>query len=56
MHTEIVSRNDKEEYHGYQEWLGYNKSKIRLRGNYKNNMEIGYTEWHYPAITLFCIT
>jgi hypothetical protein len=37
-------KNNKGKYHGYQEW--YRNGKIILRGNAKNDQEIGYQESH----------
>ena len=54
MHTEIVSRNDEDEYHGYQEH--YYTGPITFRGRFYHNDPRGYTEWHLAAATIFCIT
>jgi hypothetical protein len=49
----IENINNKNQYHGYQEW--YWNNKLGYRGNYKNNIEIGYEEWHNNTQTNFYI-
>lgn len=41
---DIRNYNSKRKYHGYQEWYFY--GNIFHRGNWKNDDEIGYIEWH----------
>lgn len=41
----IESVDTKDRYHGYQEWYD-DIDNLWLRGNYKNNREIGYIEWN----------
>jgi len=53
MYKEIINRNDKAQYHGYQQWFINNKP--RLRGNFKNGNRIGYFEQYMGKRTLFYI-
>jgi hypothetical protein len=53
MIEEIESRNDKGDYHGYQQW--YDKGMLTLRGTMKNNLEVGYEEFHIAYQTSFFI-
>jgi len=41
---DIRNLNNEGEFHGYQELYVYNL--IYVRGNFKNDEEIGYQEWH----------
>ena len=41
----IVPKNSKGEYHGYQEW--YVDNVIWYRGCHKNSQEVGYNELNY---------
>ena len=44
----IEHKNEKSQYHGYQEWYwtaSYNNG-LWFRGNYKHDLEIGYNEWN----------
>ena len=43
---DIKNKNDKGQYHGYQEWWRHVRPKIQLRGNMKNGNFIGYVEDH----------
>jgi len=45
MKKDITNKNNKNQYHGYQEFYLSN-DKIECRVNYKNGQEIGYEEWH----------
>jgi hypothetical protein len=58
MNKDITKRNINNykhgQYHGYQEWYGAD-GKMWLRGNWKNDDEIGYDEWHYKKQTNFYI-
>ena len=45
--------NNKDKFQGYQ--IYYKDNKITHRGVRKNNMRIGYTEYHFIKHTLFCI-
>jgi hypothetical protein len=40
----IINKNTKDEYHGYQEW--YYKYGLGCRKNTKNGFTIGYSERH----------
>ena len=42
---DIENHNEKNEMHGYQQWVSFNEFKeLWFRGNFKNDNEIGYTE------------
>lgn len=49
----IRNYNKKGQLHGYNE--RYNNDKISLRGNWKNDTRIGYTESHWAKTTNFYI-
>lgn len=51
--NDIRNYNEKQELHGYQEW--YIINILYNRGNFKNDDEIGYEEWHYFKETNFYI-
>ena len=53
MKTDIYNYNTKGKLHGYQE--GYYLTKILYRATYKNNLHVGYSEWHGMQETIFCI-
>jgi hypothetical protein len=42
---EITNINSKGEFHGYQQWY-WDGDGLIYRGNYKNYLRIGYTEWY----------
>ena len=42
---DMIKFNSKGQRHGYQQGVLVN-NKIYYRGNWRNNMIIGYTEWH----------
>lgn len=44
----IDNKNDKGEFHGYNEWYLLTLTSYPTRANYKNGEEIGYEEdaWH----------
>ena len=44
MNKEIYNKNDKNQFHGYQEWYGNNE--VWLRCKYKNGQPVGYYENH----------
>jgi len=46
MKKNIKNYNDKNQWHGYQEWYVING--LLLRGNMKNGEFIGYVEDHMP--------
>jgi hypothetical protein len=49
MDKDIRNTNSKGKFHGCQEW--YNSSgELAYRGNYKNNIDIGYQEYHLKSI------
>ena len=53
---DIEPKNSKDQYHGYQQWYYCdNNHKLYLRGNWKNDNEIGYEEWHSNKRTNFYI-
>ena len=54
MKTIIINKNDKGERHGYQEDY-YSTDELAFRGNSKNNIDIGYQEYHYLNETEFYI-
>ena len=54
MKKDINPINNNGQHHGYQEWY-YVNYEIMLRGNYKNNIEIGYEEWHFHGTTNYYI-
>jgi len=43
---DIEPKNDKCEWHGYQEWY-YHDDTIMHRCKYKNGKQIGYYEYHH---------
>ena len=51
---DIITINSKNQYHGYHEYYYYNG--IGYRANYKNNIKIGYEEYHRRNKTSFFIT
>lgn len=55
---DINNFNKKGQRHGYNARYT-NEGEIMSRGNYKNNIKIGYEEWHhhwhYPKKTNFFI-
>ena len=53
MNKEIITKNNKNQYHGYQQWFINNKP--RLRANFKNGNRIGYCEQYMAKQTLFYI-
>jgi hypothetical protein len=51
---DIENYNSKDELHGYQE--RYNRyGRLLVRGNSKNNKDIGYNEWHHSERTDYFI-
>ena len=50
---DIRNYNKKGQYHGYQEL--YWDNKLSYRGNMKNYLRIGYTEYHMAKQTNFYI-
>jgi hypothetical protein len=54
MKTTIINKNDKGERHGYQEEY-YSDGKLAYRGNSKNNIDVGYQEYHYLNETEYYI-
>ena len=51
---DIENYNSKDELHGYQE--RYNRyGRLLVRGNSKNNKDIGYNEWHHSTRTSYYI-
>ena len=50
---DIITQNSKGQHHGYQEFYYYNE--LGYRANYKNNMKIGYEEYHRTNKTTFYI-
>ena len=50
---DVINKNDKGQLHGYQE--GYCLNEISYRVRYKNNVHIGYSEWHGIQETFFVI-
>lgn len=53
MNKEILNKNDKNQWHGYQEW--YYNNKLFYRGKWKNNRPISYFEDHVIKRTHFHI-
>ena len=53
MKKEIINKNQKGQYHGYQE--GYHLTYISYRYKTKNNKRVGYCEWHGMKETIFRI-
>lgn len=53
MNKDIINKNSRSQYHGYQQWYGYNE--LIYRGTYKNNNMIGYQEWHNTYQTRYHI-
>ena len=50
----ILNRNNKGQYHGYQKW--YSKiGKLTLRCNMKNGLAVGYVESHITKANFFFI-
>ena len=54
MKNNITNLNSKNQYHGYHEY--YYFGGIGYRANYKNNIKIGYEEYHRRNKTSFFIT
>lgn len=54
-HKNIVNKNPKGQFHGYQEWHN-STGKLRLRSIAKNGKSINYQEWHDNKRTTFYIT
>jgi len=54
MNKDIRNYNDKEQYHGHQQWHSY-YNKLIYRGNKKNDESIGYVEWHWIKETIYYI-
>jgi hypothetical protein len=52
---DIEPKNDKGEWHGYQEWYTYINTILTLRGMYKNDIDLGYQERHWVEATIFVI-
>ena len=50
---DIDNKNDKGEWHGYNEW--YFNDSYMVRANFKNNDKIGYAESHYYKHTRYYI-
>jgi hypothetical protein len=48
MNKEIITKNDKGNYHGYQQWYHYDK--LWFRGNSKHGRGMGYLEWHVEHV------
>ena len=59
MKTDISNYNSKGKLHGYQEGYYLSKisylTKISYRATYKNNLHVGYSEWHGMEETIFHI-
>jgi hypothetical protein len=53
MNKDITNINLKNQYHGYQEW--YWNNKLSYRGNWNNNLRIGYVEHHLIKQTRYYI-
>ena len=49
----IKNYNSKQQYHGYHEY--YYSDELGYRANYKNNIKIGYEEYHRRNKTTFYI-
>ena len=54
MDKDIRNTNSKGKFHGCQEWYNVD-GKLAYRGNYKNNIDIGYQEYHYLNETEYYI-
>lgn len=50
---DIINYNSKYQHHGYQEW--YNHGEMIHRGNWKNGITIGYSEFHGIRTTIYYI-
>jgi hypothetical protein len=50
-----IPKNDKCNYHGYQEWYHVITNELEFRVNMKNGDEIGYEECHHFEGTNFYI-
>ncbi len=46
---EISNYNEKGEIHRYQEWYAPTSNKLWLRGNWKNDEQIGYVESNWKG-------
>ncbi len=51
---EIINYNNKEQYHGYQEWY-WDGNELSYRRYRKNYLRIDYTEYHLAKRTNFYI-
>jgi len=53
MNKNIININNKNQYHGYQEWYTFNT--ISHRGNWKHNTVYNYQEHHRVKQTTYHI-
>lgn len=54
MNKNIINKDKNGNLYGYQERYNDN-NKLLVRGNWKNDIEIGYEEYHYIKETNFYI-
>ena len=54
MSKDIINHNRKGLLHGYQERYNY-YDRLLVRGNSKNDKDIGYNEWHHNKRTSYYI-
>jgi len=50
---DIDPKNDKGQFHGYQEWYWFDNLWLRIV--MKNNMDVGYEENHHNRKTIYHI-
>ena len=55
MKKPIRNINNKNQLHGYNEKYWNNNLLLWIRGNFKKNLSVGYTESHYYKQTRFYI-
>jgi hypothetical protein len=55
MNKEIITKNNKNQYHGYNQLYIDDWNKLLYRANFKNGNIIGYLENHNIKQTIFHI-
>jgi hypothetical protein len=53
---DIEPKNNKNQYHGYQEWSEYDSDEIYYRGKRVNGKVVGYQEWNCYLIPINGLT
>jgi hypothetical protein len=52
---DIISKNYKGQWHGYQEWYTIVNEHLSIRTIYKKGLAVEYFEWHNRKQTRFFI-